>query len=82
MNMDQAQGSAKYYAGRVQEAVGIWFDSRDQQVKGIQKQVTGRAAWRIGGIRALIKEAESLARIHRRPSGTLAGKASVTRAWR
>lgn len=82
MNMDQAQGSAKYYAGRVQEEVGSWFGSSEQQVKGLRKQVTGKAEWRIGDIRALIKEAEALARINRRPGGTLADKASVTRAWR
>jgi uncharacterized protein YjbJ (UPF0337 family) len=42
MNKDQAKGSSKVVAGKVQQKVGKFTGNADQQIKGLRKQVEGR----------------------------------------
>ncbi len=62
MNKQQAQGSLKHFTGKMQEQLGILIGSRDQQIKGIQMQVTGMAEKRVGDVKGLIREATALAK--------------------
>ena len=41
MNKDQVKGATKEVAGKVQEAAGKLVGSKEQQAKGIGKQVAG-----------------------------------------
>ena len=41
MNKDQVKGGAKDIAGKVQEAAGKLVGSKEQQAKGLAKQVEG-----------------------------------------
>lgn len=43
MNKDQIKGNVKAATGKLQEAAGKVVDSKDQQRKGLQKQVVGNA---------------------------------------
>ena len=66
MNKDQAQGTFKHLAGKVQQQIGTLIGNRDLQIKGIQWQVTGLAEKRIGDVKGLIREATALITSHRR----------------
>jgi uncharacterized protein YjbJ (UPF0337 family) len=48
MNKDQAKGSIKKAAGKVQQKVGEAVGSEKQQAKGIAKQVEGSVQKGIG----------------------------------
>lgn len=43
MNKDQAKGTAKTLAGKVQERAGKLVGSKEQQAKGLEKQAVGKA---------------------------------------
>ena len=62
MNKDQVRGTFKNYVGKVQEEVGKLVGSRHQQIKGIQKQVTGKAEKRIGDVKHVLRETATMAK--------------------
>jgi uncharacterized protein YjbJ (UPF0337 family) len=55
MNKDQIHGIAWNIVGFVQEKTGKLLGSREQETRGIRKQVTGRADRLAGDTRASIK---------------------------
>ncbi len=61
MNKDQVQGTIKNIAGKVQEEVGKIVGSQEQQAKGIQKQVEGKAEKHVGDAKHIIAETVELA---------------------
>lgn len=57
MNKDQAKGSIKDAAGKVQQKVGEAVGSEEQQAKGLKKQVEGNVQKTIGDVKENIKDA-------------------------
>lgn len=57
MNKDQAKGSAKDAAGKIQQKVGEAVGSEKQQAKGIQKQVEGKVQKSVGDVKEHIRDA-------------------------
>ena len=57
MNKHQITGTAKNLAGKVQEEVGKLAGSKEQEAKGIHKQVTGNAEKRLGDAKEIVKDA-------------------------
>ena len=56
MNKDQAKGTAKEIAGKVQAKVGKAIGSTDQQVKGHVKALEGQAQQVVGDVKATLKD--------------------------
>lgn len=59
MNKDQVKGIAKDMAGKVQEEVGKLVGSKEQQAKGLGKQISGNAQKLYGDAKEVIKDAEN-----------------------
>ena len=57
MNKNQVQGEVRELAGKVQEKVGKWVGSKEQQAKGIQKQVLGEAEKMQGHVKEVMRAA-------------------------
>jgi uncharacterized protein YjbJ (UPF0337 family) len=57
VNKNQISGNAKDLAGKVQEEVGKLVGSKDQQAKGLGKQVAGKAEKAYGDAREAVKKA-------------------------
>lgn len=57
MNKDQVKGATKQATGKVQEAAGKLVGSKEQQAKGIGKQVSGGAQKSFGNAKEDIKDA-------------------------
>jgi uncharacterized protein YjbJ (UPF0337 family) len=55
MNNDQIKGTAKDIAGKVQEGVGKAIDSKEQQARGLEKQVEGQAQKTLGGAKEIVR---------------------------
>ncbi|MBA3479404.1 MAG: CsbD family protein [Lautropia sp.] len=51
MNKDQVKGSIKDAAGKVQEKVGQTTGNRDQEAKGLGKQVEGKTQKTVGDVK-------------------------------
>ena len=51
MNKDQIKGSIKDAAGKVQEKVGQNTGDRDQEAKGLDKQVEGKTQKTVGDVK-------------------------------
>ncbi len=51
MNKDQVKGSIKDAVGKVQETAGKVVGSDTQRLKGIRKQVAGRAQKAVGDLK-------------------------------
>lgn len=58
MNTNQVKGTAKDIAGKVQEETGKLFGNKEQQAKGLLKQVEGKAEKRLGDVKKIVKDAE------------------------
>jgi len=56
MNKDQVKGTVKDAAGKVQEKAGELTGSREQQAKGITKQVEGTAQKNYGDAKEAVKD--------------------------
>ncbi len=56
MNKYQFKGSVNNIAGKVQEEIGKMAGSKEQQVKGLNKQITGKAEKTFGDAQAAIKK--------------------------
>ncbi|HQS32376.1 MAG: CsbD family protein [Polaromonas sp. 24-62-144] len=57
MNKDQVKGATKEATGKVQEAAGKLVGSKEQQAKGIGKQVAGSTQKNYGDAKEDIKDA-------------------------
>lgn len=57
MNKDQVKGAVKNIAGQVQEKAGKIVGNKEQQAKGLQKQVSGRAQEMLGDSKQVAKHA-------------------------
>ena len=58
MNKDQAKGTLKDIAGKVQEQAGKLVGNKEQEAKGVHKQVTGKAQKHLGDVREVVKDAK------------------------
>jgi uncharacterized protein YjbJ (UPF0337 family) len=58
MNKNQIQGSVKGLTGKVQEEAGKLVGNKEQEAKGIRKQVTGKAERRLGDAKEIVKDAK------------------------
>jgi uncharacterized protein YjbJ (UPF0337 family) len=56
MNKDQVKGVAKFVAGKVQEETGNLIGSPEQVVRGLTRQVAGRAQKGRGDVKKTIKD--------------------------
>lgn len=56
MNSDQVEGTVKDVAGKVQQKAGELFNSKEQQAKGLGKQVEGNAQKSVGDVREVVEE--------------------------
>jgi uncharacterized protein YjbJ (UPF0337 family) len=56
MNKDQVKGSIKTAAGKVQEKTGRVIGSTEQELKGLAKQVDGKAQKAVGDIKETLKD--------------------------
>ena len=56
MNKDQAKGSVKEVAGKVQAKVGEVIGSTEQQVKGHAKALQGQAQQVVGDVKETMKD--------------------------
>ena len=59
MNKDQIKGSAKTALGKVQESAGKLVGSKEQQTKGLGKQLEGSAQKNIGNATQTIEETKA-----------------------
>ena len=57
MNKDQVQGAATDLVGKVQEAAGELTGNREQEAKGILKQVEGQGQKALGDAKEIVKDA-------------------------
>ena len=56
MNKDQVKGVAKLVAGIVQEETGNLIGSSEQVVRGVIRQVAGKAQKGLGDVKETIKD--------------------------
>lgn len=56
MNKDQLKGIAKIIAGKVQEHTGNLIGSPEHTVRGLTRQVAGRAQKGRGDVRKIVKD--------------------------
>lgn len=60
-NKSQVKGVVKDAAGKVQEKAGILVGNKEQEAKGLKKQVEGKAEKALGDVKEAVKGArESL----------------------
>ena len=57
MNKDQVKGTVKDIAGKTQEGAGKLVGNKEQQAKGLLKQVEGKAEKKLGDVREIVKDA-------------------------
>jgi len=57
MNKNQVKGALKDVAGKVQEDVGKLVGSKEQQVKGLGKQISEKAEKTYGDAKEAVKDA-------------------------
>lgn len=56
-NKNQVQGAVKGAVGKVQEEAAKLVGNKEQQAKGVQKQVEGKAEKRLGDVKEVVKDA-------------------------
>ena len=57
MNKNQVQGTVKTATGIIQEEAGKLVGNKQQQAKGLQKQVAGKAEKRLGDAKEVVADA-------------------------
>ena len=62
MNRDQAKGSAKDVAGKVQRKVGELMGNESQQAKGAAKQFEGKIQKGVGNVEEALDKADKTSR--------------------
>ena len=55
MNKDQVKGTVKDIAGKMQEEVGKLVGNKEQQVKGLGQQISGKTEINYGDAKEVIK---------------------------
>lgn len=55
MNKNQIKGAAKDVVGKVQEEAGKLVGSKEQHVKGLNKQIAGKAEKSFGNAKEAVK---------------------------
>ena len=58
MNKDHVKGSVKEAAGKIQEKTGKLMGRHDQEARGVEKQIAGKAQKRAGDVKEAVKEAQ------------------------
>jgi uncharacterized protein YjbJ (UPF0337 family) len=58
MNKNQVNGTVKDLVGKVQEGAGKLVGNKEQEAKGIHKQVTGKAEKRLGDAKEVVEDAK------------------------
>ena len=56
MNKDQVKGGAKDVVGKVQEEAGKLVGSKEQQIKELSKQISGKAQKGVGDVEQSVKD--------------------------
>lgn len=56
MNKDQAKGTAKDVAGKLQQKAGKLVGNERMQAKGIAKQVSGKLQKGVGNVKEVLKD--------------------------
>jgi uncharacterized protein YjbJ (UPF0337 family) len=64
MNKDQVKGTAKDIAGKVQEGTGKLVGSKEQQIKGLNNQISGETQKHFGDSKEAVKGAIKDAKKH------------------
>jgi uncharacterized protein YjbJ (UPF0337 family) len=59
MNKDQVTGTVKEAAGKVQQKTSQLIGSRNQQAKGIAKQIDGKIEQTVGDVKEVLKDAKA-----------------------
>jgi len=68
INKNQVQGVVKDAAGKVQEEVGILVGNKEQEAKGLKKQVEGKVEKALGDVKEAVKGArEALKQAVKKP---------------
>ena len=62
MNKDQANGTLKNIAGKVQQTLGEITDNKQQQVDGLNKQLNGNVQSALGDAKDAIKRVQKAAK--------------------
>lgn len=57
MNKSQVKGVTKDIVGKVQQGAGKLFGNKEQQAKGLQKQLCGKAEKAFGDAKEIVKDA-------------------------
>jgi uncharacterized protein YjbJ (UPF0337 family) len=57
MNKDQVKGAVKDIAGKLQQKTGQLTGSTSQELKGLEKQVEGKAEKAVGDIKEVLNNA-------------------------
>lgn len=57
MNKDQIKGAVKDVAGKIQEEAGKLVGNKEQEAKGLLKQVEGKAEKGLGDVKEIVKDA-------------------------
>ncbi len=57
MNKNQTHGAVKNIVGKVQAETGKLMGNKEQQAKGLQKQVAGKAEKKLGDAKEVVKDA-------------------------
>ncbi|OYU46494.1 MAG: CsbD family protein [Burkholderiales bacterium PBB4] len=55
MNKQQTDGAMKDLTGKIQQTAGKLVGSKSQEIKGLQKQVIGKAEKQLGDAREAVK---------------------------
>lgn len=56
MNKDQAKGTAKDIAGKLQEQAGKLTGNTEQELKGVGKQIEGKLQKGVGNVKEVVKD--------------------------
>jgi uncharacterized protein YjbJ (UPF0337 family) len=56
-NKDQVKGELKNLGGKIQEEAGKLVGNKEQQAKGLQKQVEGRLQKGVGDVKEAVTDA-------------------------
>lgn len=62
VNKDQVQGTAKDIAGKVQQEVGELTGSKEQQAKGLSKQLEGNLQKGVGDLKEAVADLKDAAK--------------------
>lgn len=57
INKNQVKGVVKDVVGKVQEEAGKMVGNKEQEAKGLKKQVEGKAEKALGDVKEVVKEA-------------------------